>query len=154
MTPSSGNQLAQQDFDHAMQKAFWRDLFGKLTGNTNQLLAFDQICEDQSIQGQHAQGLQTVSIDKIVGSEGRSRDFDRAFFPRESRTRERWVSIDQAYYQDVSLPPVELLKVGENYIVRDGNHRVSVARARKQDFIDAYVTELDFAGPVERSYVS
>jgi hypothetical protein len=48
------------------------------------------------------------------------------------------------------LPPVELFKVGEVYFVRDGNHRVSVARARGQDFIDAQVTEIRVSRPVER----
>jgi hypothetical protein len=148
MTPTLYNELSERDFDFAKHKAFWRDLFSKLTRNSNHLLAFDQVREGLWIEEQHYQGLQTISLDNIVGSEGRSRDFDRAFFPRESRTKERWVSIDQAYYQDVPLPPIELIKVGENYIVRDGNHRVSVARARKQDFIDAYVTELEMSIPV------
>jgi hypothetical protein len=53
------------------------------------------------------------------------------------------VRIDTAYYQDVSLPPVNLVKIGENYFVEDGNHRISVARMRGQQFIDAFVTELD-----------
>ena len=46
-------------------------------------------------------------------------------------------------YKDVPLPPVELYKIGEVYFVKDGNHRVSVARDRDQVDIDAYVTEID-----------
>ena len=40
------------------------------------------------------------------------------------------------------MPPVELLKVGDIYFVRDGHHRVSVARALGRADIDAYVTDV------------
>jgi hypothetical protein len=84
-----------------------------------------------------------------VGSEGRYRDFDRAFFPRQNQTKSRWLKVNKAYYEKVTLPPVELFKVGQRYFVRDGNHRISVARAHHQEFIDAYVTELDLPVPFE-----
>jgi hypothetical protein len=140
-----------RDFEQAKRKAFWRDLFSRLSRKCNDLLAFDQIRQSLPLKGQHDRGLQAVSLDNIVGSEGRYHDFDRAFFPRQSRIRDRWVSIDRAYYEQVTLPPVELAKVGEMYFVRDGNHRVSVARARGQGFIDAYVTELEVSVPGELS---
>jgi hypothetical protein len=41
-----------------------------------------------------------------------------------------------------SMPPVDLVKVGEIYFVRDGHHRVSVARALGRTDIDANVTEV------------
>ena len=145
MNTVSSHQLAEQDFDHASRKVFWRDLHSKLTRKSNQLLAFDQIHSDLPFDGQHYGGLQTICLDDIVGSEGRSQDFDRAFFPRESHTKDRWISIDEAYYQETPLPPIDLLKVGEGYFVRDGNHRVSVARAHKQAFIDAFVIEVDLS---------
>ena len=91
----------------------------------------------------HYRGLQAVPLAQIGGSEGRYRDFDKAFFPRQTQTKERWLSINKAHYEDVSLPPVELFKVGQMYFVRDGNHRVSVARAHGYEFIDAYVIEID-----------
>ena len=74
---------------------------------------------------------------------GRYRDFDRAFLPRQERTRGRWVNVDSAHHEDIILPPVDLYKVGEIYFVRDGNHRISVAREQGQDFIDAHVTEIE-----------
>jgi hypothetical protein len=82
-------------------------------------------------------------VESIVGSLGRFRDFDRAFLPRQSKTRERWMSIDMAHYGQVILPPVELYKIGDVYFVKDGNHRVSVARERGQLYMDAYITEID-----------
>ena len=36
----------------------------------------------------------------------------------------------------MALPAIELYKIGETYFVKDGNHRVSVAREHGQRFID------------------
>ncbi len=40
-----------------------------------------------------------------------------------------------------TLPPVDLVKVGDFYFVRDGHHRISVARALGQQFVDAIVVK-------------
>jgi hypothetical protein len=45
-----------------------------------------------------------------------------------------------AHVQNVTLPPIRLYELGGLYFVRDGNHRVSVAKARGIQFIDAEVT--------------
>ena len=87
--------------------------------------------------------MEAVNVDRIVGSEGRYRDFNRHFLPRREFLQSRWVSIDMAHYNDVSLPPVRVYEIGGVYFVRDGNHRVSVARMRGQTMIDAEVTRLD-----------
>jgi hypothetical protein len=136
-------QKASQDFDRALSKAFWRRVLSRLTGETNALLPFDEVREKLPMRGQHYLGLRQVPMDQIIGSAGRYRDFDRAFLPVQDRTRARWESIDKAHYADVVLPPVELYKIGEVYFVKDGNHRVSVARERGQVDIDAYVIEID-----------
>ncbi len=54
----------------------------------------------------------------------------------------RWEKIDQAHLNDVILPPIKLYEIGGLYFVRDGNHRVSVARSRKVENIDAEVVSL------------
>lgn len=149
MTDTPYNLLVFHDFQQARLKALWRDLYSRLTRNSNQLMAFDQIHKGLPIKRQHYRGLQAVPLNKIVATEGYVGDFDRAFFPRQSRTKDRWLNIAQAHYEQVSLPAVELLKVGEIYVVRDGKHRISVARFQGQDFIDAIVTEIDIALPEE-----
>ena len=143
MSTTTWTQLAFDDFERAAQQAWWRDWRSWLTRKCNDLLAFEQIRACLPIKGQRALGLRVVPLDKIIGSEGRTRDFDRAFFPRQRHTKERWISIDRALYAEVPLPPVDLIKMGEGYFVIDGHHRISVARARGQDFIDAHVTEID-----------
>lgn len=141
------NQMAHDDFEQARRRASWRDRLSRLTRKSNDLLSFEKIRQYLPITGTHDGGLQIVAIDKIVGSTNRYRDFDRAFFPRQTFTRHRWVSIDKAHYEDVILPPVELIKIGESYFVSDGNHRVSVARIRGQKFIDAHVIEIETTVP-------
>jgi hypothetical protein len=137
------DKLAHDDFDRARWKAFWRRVTTLVTGKSNQLLPFDEVRGRIPLKGQHFLGLRQVPIDKIVGSQGRYLDFDRAFLPVQNRTRDRWVSIDKAHYSQTALPAVDLFKMGDIYFVKDGNHRVSVARERGQEFIDAFVIEID-----------
>lgn len=138
----SFEHMARDDYQHARSKAFWNQILGWLTGEDTDLLPLDAVRARLPVEGQHDLGLQAVPIRQIVGSESRYRDFDRAFLPRQSHTRDRWIRIDRLQYEQVELPPVSLYKIGDVYFVRDGNHRVSVARERGQEFVDAYVTEL------------
>ena len=135
-------KYASDDFDRAFRKAFWRKVTAWLTKEPTTLLPFYDVRERMPIKGQHYLGLQEVPIDRIVGSLGRYLDFDREFLPRQTHTRDRWMNIDRARYEAVDLPPVELYKMGDIYFVKDGNHRVSVAREWEQTYIDAYVIEI------------
>jgi hypothetical protein len=139
---------AQDDFSTARRKAFWNEVLSLLSGRRNRLLSWDEVRGRLGIRGQIYRGIRTVPVDKIIGSVGRYRDFDRAFLPTQDTTAGRWRSIARAYYEDVSLPPVKLYKVGEAYFVLDGNHRVSVARKQGLDFVDAEVIEARTPVPV------
>lgn len=134
---------AQDDFERAVSRGAIRRLLSRITGSSNQLLPFNEVRERLPIHGQHYLGAQQVEISKIIGSFGRYHDFDRIFLPLQRRTKERWISIDRAHYESISLPPVELFKIGDIYFVKDGNHRVSVARQRGQLYIDAMVIEIE-----------
>src|SRR5919202_5746965 len=143
--------LAQQvsnDFDRARRKAIWRSIAAGVLRRDNALLSFEEIRQRLRAQTQHYRGMRTVDVQQIVGSVGRYRDFDRAFLPRQATTRGRWQSIDRAFHEMVNLPPIELYQVGETYFVKDGNHRVSVARQQGQEFIDAYVIGLPVPVPI------
>jgi hypothetical protein len=85
-------------------------------------------------------GIRTVPISKIRGSEGRSEDFDREFHPLRLHNQGRWLSVATARQRGVVLPPVELIQIGDIYFVRDGHHRISVAKAFGQEEIEAEVT--------------
>jgi hypothetical protein len=86
--------------------------------------------------------MQVVPINLIVGSEGRYRDFNKYFLPRSEYLRNRWERVDRARLKDIILPPIQLYEIGGAYFVRDGNHRVSVARTQGAEAIDAEVTSL------------
>lgn len=150
MMPPILRRLALRDFEQAAHQVFWRDLRSRLTRKSNDLLSFDELGLYLPLARQRYRGLQVVPLGQIVGSEGRYRDFDRAFCPRQARTKERWLSINKAYYEQIDLPPIVLYQVGQIYFVRDGNHRVSVARTHRQEVIDAYVTEIELADYSER----
>ena len=150
--PNGSNKAAQVDakyeFDAALTLGFWRSLVSWFTRSSNELLPYDEVRKRLKLHGQHYLGMREISLDAIIGSVGRYNDFDKEFLPRHSSTRSRWISIDSAQLLDVILPPIEVYKIGEAYFVKDGNHRVSVARRRKQTFIDAEVIEIDVAVPV------
>lgn len=138
----------REDFFRARRQAFLAWLMAAFNRTSNELLPLEEVRSRVNIRGQHHLGHQAVRLDQIVGSEGRYADFDRRFLPRHDSTRSRWISIDRAHYQDVGLPAVELYKIGDIYFVKDGNHRVSVARQQGQLEIDAYVTELEVDVPL------
>ena len=134
-------EQVRQDFERARQRAFLQDLGSIFARRPSNLISYHDFRQRVSPEGESYRGLQTVPLNQIVGSMDRFRDFNRAFFPRQRFTAGRWQSIDRAYYEDRQLPPIQLYKVGDVYFVKDGNHRVSVARERGQGEIDAYVTE-------------
>jgi hypothetical protein len=92
--------------------------------------------------------LRTVPLDQIRGSEGRVGDFDCDFYPLQQHTQERWLGIAAARQSGKELPPVALVQAGDIYFVRDGHHRISVARALEQTAIEARVTVWQVAGPL------
>ena len=143
-------QIARQS--QAVQRA--RELYrsARFAGQVSRLIAWlwrrpDHLLEapevlPERVTASHFSGLQPVPIGRIVASEGRSQDFDGAFNPLQEGNGERWTKIATLKLLGYDLPPVELIQVGEAYIVRDGHHRISVAAALGQESIDAHVTEL------------
>lgn len=144
------NNLVNVDYERARRKAWLNEVTALLTRRKNELLSFDEVSKLVGTSNQTYRGMQTVPIEKVVGSVDRYEDFDREFLPSQTNTRSRWTSIDRAYYQDVTLPPVTLYKVGDVYFVKDGNHRVSVAHQKGVRFIDAEVIEVRSRVPLTK----
>jgi len=129
-----------RDFDRARRKAFIQGILSLFTRRSLDLLPYDQVREQLRLYSRRFRGLQEVPLDQIVGSVGRYRDFTRTFLPRSDDLRERWATVEDRV-KEGGLPPVELYQVGDAYFVRDGNHRVSVARVQGAPSIEAYVWE-------------
>ena len=133
---------AEQDFTRARHRAWIQSLRTVVNPEACQLLSFHDIKKLLKPVREKYMGMKAVPIDSIVGSEDRYQDFSRHFFPKKEHLRQRWMSIDRAHLSDLILPPIKLLKIGNLYFVRDGNHRVSVARSQGVTTIDAEVIEL------------
>ncbi len=144
------NIYSRQDFARAYRKGFWRSVLGWLRKSENNLLPFDEVVKRIPLKGQSYLGLKQIETDRIIGSVSRFTEFDRSFLPRQTHTRERWESIDQAYYRDIVLPPIDVYQIGQVYFVKDGNHRVSVARERGQLYMDAYVVKINIPGTLDK----
>ncbi len=106
------------------------------------ILPYEEVVAALGFVSEQPTGLQVVHLDAIVGTVDRARDFDRRFRPTSRRVRSRWEQIATAMRRGEPTPPVDLLRIGEIYFVRDGHHRVSVSRALGRDDIDAYVTDV------------
>jgi len=135
------NEQARADFQRARFKAFMNRVWGTLSGQPSTLLSYDEIKAKLRIGGPIYRGVKTVRVDQIAGSLNRYHEFDRVFLPASDKLAERWQSVNRAFYQEISLPPVVLYKVGQVYFVVDGHHRVSVAREQGQLYIEAEVRE-------------
>jgi len=139
--PDPISEQSRTDFQRSLFKAFTNRVWATLSGQRTTLLSYDDIKEKLHIGGPIYRGVQTVRVDQIAGSLNRYHEFDRVFLPASEKLADRWQSVNRAFYQDISLPPVVLYKVGDVYFVVDGHHRVSVARRQGQVDIDAEVRE-------------
>jgi hypothetical protein len=88
-------------------------------------------------------GVQTIAIDSIAGTSDRHKAaaFDRDFRPPDW-SRGRWTQMYHAAQRGTEMPPISVYRVGDRHFVRDGHHRVSVARALGAAAIEAHVVEL------------
>ncbi|NTW43657.1 MAG: universal stress protein, partial [Anaerolineaceae bacterium] len=133
---------AINDFYEAHRKASMKTVLSKITGETVDLLSYDEILKRLRMKGQIDRGRAEIDLDKIIGSVGRYTDFTKDFLPRKLSDSDRWASVKMATESLSGVPPIEVYKIGDSYFVRDGNHRVSIARSNGQDQIEAYVTEV------------
>jgi hypothetical protein len=136
---------AQDDFLRARRAAVLARIAGvvrRQPADVGAVVPFDEVVDALGRVGERDRGLRTIPVDSIVGSVDRTRDFDRAFRPTSQRVRPRWERIALARRRGESFPPIQVYRVGDVHFVRDGHHRVSVARAHGADVIDAHVIEV------------
>jgi hypothetical protein len=136
---------AQFDFGRARRKRALSRLAARLRrepSDVNVILPFEEVVEALGRRGEKRLGLETIPLDSIVGTVDRGREFDRAFRPTSGRVRPRWERIATATRRGQSMPPIDVYRIGELHFVKDGHHRVSVAREMGFEVIEAYVTEV------------
>ncbi len=135
-------------FNDARRRAMFNDTMSILTHHTTTLVPFEAVRTRLRSTSEIQRGTQMIPLDAIVGSVGRYRDFTREFLPRSANVSERWRRLDEAYNRMDNIPAIDVYKLGDVYFVRDGNHRVSVARTNGSTFIEATVTEIPLKTPV------
>ncbi len=147
---STGRTLASavEDFHRARRQAKLDDLMGRLTGRSTELLSYEDVRRKLQARERSSEWLDDIPLDSIVGSVGRYRDFTRSFLPKRASLSDRWARVEVAVTGTEGVPPIEVYKIGEAYFVRDGHHRVSVARKMGSDHIQAYVTEVETKVPL------
>jgi hypothetical protein len=136
---------AQFDFTRARRRRALSRLSTRLRGEPsdfNVILPFEEVVQALGRRGERYLGLQSIPLDSIVGTVDRGREFDRRFRPTSGRVRSRWERIAAAQRRGQAMPPIQVYRIGELHFVKDGHHRVSVARALGNTHIDAYVTEV------------
>jgi hypothetical protein len=132
-------QAARQLYQRAYTLGWLGQMWAALTRHSRHLLNLAEIEAKDSAGNRYSAGLQEVPICQIRGSQGRCNDFDRNFYPLQDHLKSRWLGVATARQLGLTLPPVELVQVGDTYFVRDGHHRISVAKAMGQLEINAEV---------------
>jgi len=129
-------------FQNVRTKAFLSEMMSLLRGQSAELLSFDDVRARLRLREESYKGLQDIPLAKIVGSVGRHKDFTGTFLPKTAEMKERWSRVYAKMNSMEGVPPIEVYQVDDVYFVRDGNHRVSVAREIGSETIQAHVTEL------------
>lgn len=142
LVPYSSEERARQAFNDMMFRGITNRLKNRITGKRLGLMAFEELRDTMQFAGQHDRGLQTLAICEIIGSVGRSNDFDAGFHLMSGDLTHRWIAVARAIFDGNELPPIDVYKVEDNYFVIDGNHRVSVMKTIGQDYVEAHVIEL------------
>ncbi|MEJ7798646.1 MAG: hypothetical protein WKF42_09115 [Solirubrobacteraceae bacterium] len=145
---------AQDDFLRARRRRVLARLSAALRlepGDVDIMLSFDDVVEALGRVAESHLGVRTIAVDSIVGTVDSRKQFDRSFRPTSARVRTRFERIANAQRRGASMPPIDVYRVGELHFVRDGHHRVAVARAHGREEIDAHVVEVSTRVPADLS---
>jgi hypothetical protein len=135
--------INSHNFNNGRFRSFFKSIYKKLNRKDDCLPGLDGIIDMTNARNERYVGVKEIPVENIIGSEGRYEDFNRNFFPKKPELESRWSAIHKVMEEGGELPAISVFKIDDYYFVRDGNHRVSVAKKRGQLFIDAEVTEYD-----------
>jgi hypothetical protein len=125
-------------FDSLRLRALGARIWAKLSRRKARLASFSE--RPRTSVNRKFVGVQEIPIDKIVGTLGRETDFDHKFRPLSNHLRERWVNALISLSTE-KWSSILVHKIGEQYFVEDGHHRISVTRAVGMAYIQAEVWE-------------
>ena len=138
-TFSSLHSFVSYKFSNLRLRARLGQIWSKLTGKDSSLLVFPGQ-NDRVSPSRKLLGIKNIRVAEIVGTLNRETDFDSHFRPLKNHNEARWINIYLLNEVD-GWSPIAVHKVGDQYFVEDGHHRVSVARATGVEYIEANVWE-------------
>ena len=103
------------------------------------LRRLSDITDERRFGNRRYGGMRVIAVDAIHGTLNRADDFDYDFRPLRISDYGRWSKVATAMMNGIDLPPIEVVQVGDDYFVKDGHHRISVARALGFLYLDAMV---------------
>jgi hypothetical protein len=130
------------EFHLAQQRARVARVLSLVTGKRDRMLFLEDVLDSMWMLGQSYVGVRPIEVGRIVGSESRTREFDRDFLPLRGFLKHRWTRVNEAYRGDVALAAIRVFELDGRYYVRDGRHRVSVARFHRVEYIDAEIVRI------------
>ncbi len=126
-------------FSREINRARLDALIAWLFGRSMHLMVLSEIRPYDPSVSRVPLGNRTVPIDRIRGSENRCDDYDSNFRPLHDDDRQRWINVAIARVCGCVDTPIELIHLNGFYFIRDGHHRISIARALGEKYIDAYI---------------
>ncbi len=146
--PGRSMAAAEERFAGLVRRRRAADLRRRLRGLAPERLdVLDDLDGWASVAERRALGVRAIPVASIRGTveHPKAAAFDRRFRP-EPAARGRWIRLWTAWERGTPLPPIAVYRVGDEHYVRDGHHRVSVARDHQAPTIDADVVELRAPG--------
>jgi len=114
-------------------------LWAKLSRRNTKLSIFPEQGPERSANRKLID-TEDIPIEQIAGTLGRQNDFDYKFRPLKGYLKDRWVNTFLSLERE-GWSPIVVHRVGDQYYVEDGHHRVSVARSLRMVYIQAKVWE-------------
>lgn len=111
-------------------------------GSRGKIRSFEEERKRYGQLNQWPVGVKPIEVDKIIGSVGRSADFDDHFRWKRTSKDDRTKAIERAIERGEALPPIDVYELDGKYYVIDGHHRVDAAKRQKIAFLDADVIKL------------
>lgn len=130
------------EFQLAQRRARVAAVLSLVTGKRDRMPYLDEALDSMRPRGQAYVGVRPIEVGRIDGSESRTREFGRSFLPLRSFLKDRWTKVNEAYRGDVALAAIRVFELDGRYYVRDGRHRVSVARFHRVEYIDAEIVKI------------
>lgn len=154
MMNSYQRQEALAAFDKALRRGrrqtnslfFWRR-------KKNLVLTINSALQYAPPGGEVYAGIRDIKVRRIIGTENRSQEFSMDFYPLKRWLARRWTTIYELMIKGTLSDAIRVIEYGGYYFVRDGNHRVSVAKYQEKEFLTAEITryELPFSLPPQLS---